>query len=40
MNFNYNELLREQLYRLQETLSLTDYDFEIESEQEFIKRKD
>lgn len=40
MNFNYNELLREQLYRLQETLNLTDYDFEIESEQDFIKRKD
>lgn len=39
MNFRYNDLLRERLYALQETLGLTEYDFVVDSEQAFIKMK-
>ena len=37
MNFDYNELLRKQLYTLQEKLGLSEYDFVVDSEQAFVK---
>lgn len=41
MNFNYNELLREKIYELQRTLGDNfAFQFEIDSEQSFLKRKD
>ena len=40
MTFNYIEKLRSQLYSLQQTLGISDYVFEVETEQDFIKRKD
>lgn len=40
MNFDYNALLRTQLYELKNTLALDDFEFEIDSEQAFLKKKD
>lgn len=40
MNFNYNELFRKQLYTLQNKLGISDFHFEVDEEQAFIKRKD
>lgn len=40
MRFDYNGLLRSQLYALQAQLGISDYAFEIDSEQAFLKRKD
>lgn len=40
MNFHYNDLLRQYLYSVQETLGLSDYNFVVDSEQSFIKHKD
>lgn len=37
MNFDYNELLRKQLYTLQEKLGLSEYNFVVDSEQAFVK---
>ena len=37
MNFDYNELLRKQLYALQKKLGLSEYDFVVDSEQAFVK---
>ena len=40
MNFDYNKILREKLYDLQKTLGLSNFDFEVDSEQAFLKMKD
>ena len=40
MNFDYNELLREKIYDLQNELALSDFSFEVDSEQAFLKKKD
>lgn len=40
MNFNYNELLKTELYNLQPVYGLDNYEFEVDSEQAFLKRKD
>lgn len=40
MNFDYNEALRSRLYALQNTLGLSDFNFEVDSEQAFLKKKD
>lgn len=40
MNFDYNELLRQQLYSLQNTLGLTDFTFIVDSEQAFLKNNE
>ena len=39
MSFKYDELLREQLYRLKNEVGLNDYEFEVDTEQAFLKRK-
>lgn len=39
MKFDYNKLLIEQLYALKNELSIADFDFEVDSEQAFLKRK-
>ena len=36
MSFDYNELLRRQIHEL----NTSDYEFEVDEEQEFIKNKD
>lgn len=40
MRFDYNELLRQKIYSLQQTLELEGVRFVIDSEQSFIKMKD
>lgn len=40
MNFEYNTLLTQQLYSLQNTLALSDFKFSVDSEQAFLKKKD
>lgn len=37
MRFDYNKLLREQLYSLQSQLELSNFNFEVDSEQAFLK---
>ena len=40
MKFDYNKILREKLYALQRELDLSEFNFDVVSEQEFIKKKD
>lgn len=40
MKFDYNEILREKLYSLQNLLELSNFEFEVDSEQAFLKKKD
>lgn len=40
MKFDYNELLCQQLYSLQASQGLSDFEFEVDSEQAFLKKKD
>lgn len=40
MNYSFNEMLRKQLYALQNRLALSDFEFEVDSEQAFLKKKD
>lgn len=40
MTFDYNELLTRQLYSLQNASGLSDFEFEVDSEQAFLKKKD
>lgn len=40
MKFDYNELLCQQLYSLQASQGLSDFKFEVDSEQAFLKKKD
>lgn len=40
MKFDYNALLRAQIYEYKSEVGLTGYDFEIDSEQAFLKKKD
>lgn len=40
MRFNFNRVLREKLYALQAELGLSNFEFEVDSEQAFIKKKD
>ncbi len=40
MRFNYNKVLREKLYDLQNELGLSQFNFEVDSEQAFLKQKD
>ena len=40
MKFDYNALLSQQLYSLQATLGLSDFEFFVDSEQSFLKEKD
>lgn len=39
MSWDYNNLLRQQICSLQQTLGLNDYKFEVASEQDFLKYK-
>lgn len=40
MEFNYNDVLREKIASLQKELGLSNFDFEIDYEQAFLKTKD
>lgn len=40
MRFDYNRILRDKLYALQTELGLSDFNFEVDSEQAFLKAKD
>ena len=40
MRFDYNRILRNKLYLLQNELGLSNFNFEVDSEQAFLKKKD
>lgn len=40
MIFECNDKIRTQIYALRDTLGLTDFSFEVDSEQAFLKKKD
>ena len=40
MKYNYNDLLREQLYNIQNRLGISNFDFVVDSEQAFLKNED
>lgn len=40
MRFDFNKIFREKLYSLQKQLELSNFEFEVDSEQAFLKKKD